>query len=113
GATVIEEGTRGDDFYVIVEGHAGVSVQGEKVWELGDADCFGEIAGLTGSRRTSTVRAESGLELLHFKAPQFVRTITGYMPSNAVAFTLVDERLARAVSDAARTKSAPEIVALT
>jgi MFS family permease len=112
GTTVIEEGTRGDDFYVIVDGLADVSVDGERVWQLGNAECFGEIAGLTGSRRTSTVRAETGLDLLRFRGPQFVRTITGYVPSNAQALSLVDERLARAVSDAARTKSAPEIVAL-
>ncbi|MBV9193636.1 MAG: MFS transporter [Solirubrobacterales bacterium] len=112
GATVIEEGTRGDDFYVIMEGEAGVSVDGEDVWHLGSADCFGEIAGLTGSRRTSTVRAETNLELLRFKGPQFVRTVTGYGSSNTAALTLIDERLERGVSDAARTKSAPEIVAM-
>jgi MFS family permease len=112
GTTIVQEGTRGDDFYVIVAGHAEVSVHGARIYELGQADCFGEIASLTGSRRTSTVRAETMLELLRFTGPQFVRAVTGLAPSTAAAFTLVDERLARAVSDAARTASSPELVAL-
>jgi hypothetical protein len=113
GATVIEEGTRGDDFYVIVDGQADVSVDGESVWHLGDSDCFGEIAGLTGSRRTSTVRADTELDLLRFKGPQFVRTVTGYVPCNTAALSVIDERLSRAVAVAAwRRESAPEIVAL-
>jgi Cyclic nucleotide-binding domain/Major Facilitator Superfamily len=113
GATVIEEDTDGDDFYVIVDGQAEVSVRGERISELGSADCFGELAGLTGSRRTSTVRAESDLELLRFKGVQFVRTVTGYIPSNAAAFSLVDERLRGLVAAAtSRSESAPESGAL-
>ncbi len=101
GATVVEEGTTGDDVYVIIAGRAEVSADGRRVAELGSADCFGEIACLTGSRRTSTVRAGSRLELLRFTGPLFVRVVSGYTASYRAASALVDERLARAVSSTA------------
>ena len=98
---VIQEGTVGDDFYVIAAGRAQVLVDGRPVRNLGPADCFGEIAALTGGLRTSTVRAETDLRLLRFTGPHFLRAVTGYAPSNAAAMTLVQGRLADAVSSTA------------
>jgi MFS family permease len=106
GALVIEEGSTGDDFYVIENGHAEVLVDRASVRELEPADCFGEIAALTASRRTSTVRASTELNLLRFSGPHFVRAVTGYSPSNSAASTLVEDRLAHAVSSAARLGAA-------
>ena len=101
GATVVEEGTNGDDVYVIVDGRAEVSADGHHVADLGSADCFGEIACLTGSRRTSTVRAATRLELLRFKGPLFVCAVAGYSASYKTASALVEERLDRALSRSA------------
>lgn len=98
GTVMIEEGTAGDDFFVIADGRASVWVDGHPVAELGSAEGFGEIALLRGSRRTSTVRAETALELLRFEGRQFVRIVNGYTPSTAAATTLIDDRLAHAVS---------------
>jgi MFS family permease len=98
GRVVIEEGTVGDDFYVIAEGQAEVLVHGAGVRCLGPGDCFGEIAALTGRRRTSTVRANTELHLLRFHRAYFVRAVTGYTPSNTAASALVEERLAHAAS---------------
>ena len=44
-----------------------MTADGDSVTHLGVADCFGEIAGLTGSRRTTTVRAEIRLDLLRVR----------------------------------------------
>jgi len=104
-AEVIREGTTGDDFYVIVGGQAEVLVDGNRMRLLGPADCFGEIAALTGSLRTSTVRAETQLRLLRFSGAHFLRAVTGYTASSAAASTLVRERLAHAVSPAALADS--------
>lgn len=101
GQIVVREGTAGDDFYVIVDGRAEVSADGRSLGHLAAADCFGEIAGLTGSARTATVRADTRLDLLRLTGRQFVRAVSGYSPSAAVASALVEERLARTVSDAA------------
>jgi Cyclic nucleotide-binding domain len=94
GKIVIQEGTAGDDFYVIAEGQADVLIESASMRQLGPADCFGEIAALTGRRRTSTVRAKTELHLLRFRAPHFVRAVTGYTPSDTAASALVEERLA-------------------
>lgn len=94
GSAVIQEGTVGDDFYVIAEGQAEVLTHGASVRHLGPADCFGEIAALTGRHRTSTVRANTELHLLRFHGPHFVRAVTGYTTSDSVASALVQERLA-------------------
>jgi CRP-like cAMP-binding protein len=98
GAVLIEEGAEGDDFFVIAEGRAEISVDGQPVRQLGPAECFGEIALLRGGRRTSTVRAETALDLLRFEGRQFVRIVNGYTPSTAAAATLIDDRLAHAAS---------------
>ena len=93
GTLVIQQGTTGEDFYVIVDGRAEVLADGARVRYLGRADCFGEIAALTGRRRTATVRAAGELHLLRFDGPQFARVVTGYTPSTSAASTLVRERL--------------------
>jgi MFS family permease len=98
GSDVIREGTTGDDFYVIARGQAEVLVNGNRLQVLGAAGCFGEIAALTGSRRTGTVRADSELKLLRFTREHFVRAVTNYAPSRAAATTLVEERLADAAT---------------
>lgn len=95
---VVAEGTIGDDFYVITKGHAEVLVAGAHIGELHAADCFGEIAALTGSHRTATVRASSTLSVLRLSGRQFARAVTGYTPSGAVAATLISDRLARGAS---------------
>jgi MFS family permease len=101
GTAVVLEGSSGDDFYVIVDGRAEVLVDGARVRELGPAECFGEIAALTGSRRTSTVRAHTALTVLRFTGPHFIRAVTGYTPSGAAASSLIQERLQHAASSAA------------
>jgi hypothetical protein len=98
GTVVIEEGTTGDDFYVIADGQAEVLVGGVSVRLLARTDCFGEIAALTGRRRISTVRADTELELLRFDASQFVRAVTGYAASHTAASALVHERLTHTAS---------------
>ena len=77
-------------------------VNGTRLQILGPADCFGEIAALTGSRRTGTVRADTELRLLRFTRDHFVRAVTHYAPSHAAATTLVQERLADAAASTAR-----------
>lgn len=101
GSVVIREGTVGDEFYVIAGGRAEVTVHDAPVGRLGPADCFGEIAALTGRRRTSTVRADTPLTLLRLSGVHFARAVTGYATSRAAASTLVDQRLARAAFCAA------------
>jgi CRP-like cAMP-binding protein len=100
GSEVIRQGTTGDDFYVIAGGRAEVLVNDASLQMLGSADCFGEIAALTGSRRTGTVRAATELRVLRFTREHLVRAATNYTPSHAAATTLVQARLADAAATA-------------
>jgi CRP/FNR family cyclic AMP-dependent transcriptional regulator len=59
GDTVTEEGAGGAGFFVVEAGEAEVSVDGEPRGTIGAGDYFGEIALLTGSDRTATIKAKS------------------------------------------------------
>jgi CRP/FNR family cyclic AMP-dependent transcriptional regulator len=57
GETVTRQGTGGAGFFVVEEGEAEVSVDGDPRGQIGPGDYFGEIALLTGSDRTATITA--------------------------------------------------------
>jgi len=61
GDTVTREGTGGAGFFVIGDGRANVTVDGEARGGLGPGDFFGEVALITGSERTATIVAETDL----------------------------------------------------
>ena len=61
GDTVTTEGQGGVGFFVIEDGTARVTVGGEDRRTLGPGDYFGEVALLTDSPRTATIRAETDL----------------------------------------------------
>ena len=61
GDTIAQEGQSGVGFFVIREGEAKVSVDGNEVRRLGPGDHFGEIALITEGARTATVTAETQL----------------------------------------------------
>src|SRR5437899_6002382 len=61
GATLCEQGKRGDEFFIILEGRAAVSRNGRRIRLLGQGDHFGELAllhpSIKGIPRTATVTA--------------------------------------------------------
>ena len=61
GDTVTTEGQGGVGFFVIEDGTAKVTVGGEDRRTLGSGDYFGEVALLTDSPRTATIKAETEL----------------------------------------------------
>jgi CRP-like cAMP-binding protein len=61
GDTVTREGAGGAGFFVVEEGQAEVSVEGQPRGEIGAGDYFGEIALLTGSDRTATITAKTDM----------------------------------------------------
>ncbi len=64
GRTLIREGERGREFFVVVEGSLSVTRKGAKVSDLGAGDVVGEIALLTDLPRTATVTTSSPVRLL-------------------------------------------------
>jgi hypothetical protein len=57
GRTLVEQGSAGDDLYLLLNGVLVVEVDGEKLAELGPGAVFGERASLEGATRTATLRA--------------------------------------------------------
>ena len=93
GEDVVTQGGAGDRFYVIDEGRAAVSVDGEERAELGPGDSFGEIALLRDVPRTATVAAATDLSLYALERDDFIAAVTGHAPSEEAAGAVVSRRL--------------------
>jgi CRP-like cAMP-binding protein len=64
GTTLVHEGDFGYAMYAIVSGSASVSKNGTVIRTLGPGEVFGEIAVLSGGRRTASVTATTPMQLL-------------------------------------------------
>jgi CRP-like cAMP-binding protein len=62
GDVVSAEGQAGVGFFIIDEGEATVSVQGEELKTLKQGDYFGEVALIDDGARTATVTAKTALK---------------------------------------------------
>jgi CRP-like cAMP-binding protein len=61
GETVTQEGAGGAGFFVVEDGTADVTVEGESRGSIRPGDYFGEIALLTDSARTATIVATTDM----------------------------------------------------
>jgi CRP/FNR family transcriptional regulator, cyclic AMP receptor protein len=75
GHVLTREGRPGREFFVLVEGTASVTKDGEPIAELEDGDWFGEIALLTHVPRTATVTATSPVRVLVLTDRAFRRVV--------------------------------------
>lgn len=57
GETLVEQGSEGDDLYLLLDGVLGVEVEGEQIAEMGPGTMLGERASLEDGVRTATLRA--------------------------------------------------------
>jgi CRP/FNR family transcriptional regulator, cyclic AMP receptor protein len=62
GDTIAVEGQTGVGFFIIDEGEAAISVQGEELKTLGHGDYFGEVALIDDGARTATITAKTPLK---------------------------------------------------
>ena len=63
GDEIIRQGEQGETAYIIQSGRVEIIKSGKKVGELGSGDFFGEIALVSDSKRTATVRCLTACEL--------------------------------------------------
>jgi len=63
GDEVISQGDAADTAYIVESGRLEVLKDGEKVDEVAEGDCFGEMALLSGAKRTATIRCLTPCEL--------------------------------------------------
>jgi CRP/FNR family cyclic AMP-dependent transcriptional regulator len=75
GERVLRRGLSGGNFYVILEGEAGVEVDGQERHRLVRGEFFGEISALTGEPPTADVVAATMLRCLVIPAPQLERLL--------------------------------------
>jgi CRP-like cAMP-binding protein len=64
GKVMTEEGDRGREFIVLLEGEADVTKGGQTINRMRDGDFFGEIALVTKMPRTATVTATTDVRIL-------------------------------------------------
>jgi CRP/FNR family cyclic AMP-dependent transcriptional regulator len=64
GKTLIKEGERGREFFVLIEGTVDVRQKGRELASRGRTDCFGEIALILDVPRTATVTTTSPVRAL-------------------------------------------------
>lgn len=64
GQRVLRQGFAGSGFYVILDGEAAVSINGEEVAHLAKGDFFGEISALLGETPTADIIAIRPLRCL-------------------------------------------------
>lgn len=105
GHGVLTEGLTGPDFFIILEGDADVSVDGNVVHQLHAGDFFGEVAALDGKSRTASVTASSRLRCLTLGDGSFRQFLIDYP---VVAVNLLPEIVRRFRSVAANARPAQD-----
>ena len=71
GVRLVGEGAPGYTFFVLIEGTAAVTSEGQTLTELVPGDFFGEVAILGEGRRTATVTSTSPVRLLVLFGTEF------------------------------------------
>jgi CRP-like cAMP-binding protein len=77
GATIVHEGAKGDELFILLEGRAAVSRSGKTLTRLTAGDFFGEMAVIDGRPRTATVVADGPVDCLVLKQKDFKALLEG------------------------------------
>jgi CRP-like cAMP-binding protein len=77
GATIVHEGAKGDELFLVLEGGAVVSRSGKTLTRLTAGDFFGEMAVIDGRPRTATVVADGPVDCLVLKQKDFKALLEG------------------------------------
>ncbi|MBU8913328.1 MAG: cAMP/cGMP-dependent 3',5'-cyclic-AMP/GMP phosphodiesterase [Spirochaetales bacterium] len=78
GDKIIEEGSRGDYFYIIASGNASVMKANlVRQKQLGAFEYFGEVALLTNSTRTADIVADTEIDAIAIPRNRFVNFVSG------------------------------------
>ena len=93
GQTIVDQGSFPSEFFVIREGTADVTQDGEKIRSLEPGDFFGEISLVETHRRTASVVAATPMKLISMAGHHF-RTMEAEQPHMAEEIRAkIEERL--------------------
>ena len=76
GKEMTTQGTRGREFFVLLDGNADVKKNGRRINRMGPGDFFGEIALVSDTPRTATVIATSPVRALVITDRSFKRLMS-------------------------------------
>ena len=76
GEIIFSEGEPGDAFYLVVDGKVRMHHQEKMVAELGERECFGEMALLDSAPRSATVTTVDDTNLLKIARDEFHEILT-------------------------------------
>lgn len=95
GEHLVHQGAFAHEFFVILEGTAEVTKDGQPLTDLGPGDFFGEIALMEEERRTASVTAKSPMKVIVMFGRDF-RQMDHQMPHVATKIQqAIEERLKR------------------
>ena len=94
GKEMTHQGSRGREFFVLLEGTANVTKNGRRINTLGSGDFFGEIALVSDTPRTATVTATSPVRALVVTDRSFRRLLEDSPSIQSKVLTALAERLA-------------------
>jgi CRP-like cAMP-binding protein len=94
GKEMTRQGSRGREFFVLLEGEAEVTRDGQRINQLGPGDFFGEIALVSDSPRTATVTATTPVRTLVVTATSFKRLMDDQPEIQRKVLVQLAERLA-------------------
>ena len=97
GATLIKEGAKGREFFVLVDGTVDIRRKGRKLGSLDTGDFFGEIALLTETPRSATVVTATPVRLLVITGPAFRRLLDETPSIQGKVLTALARRVAPAL----------------
>lgn len=98
GDVLIEEGDDLGGFFVITDGDAAVTRDGQRVAELTEGEVFGELALLLQAPRTATVTADGPVRVLRIDPRQFQAMLLEHPQVAVKLLAVVADRL-RGVED--------------
>jgi CRP-like cAMP-binding protein len=101
GLKLIGEGAPGYTFFILVDGAAVVTHEGERLATLGRGDYFGEMAILGDGRRTATVTSTEPVRLLVMFGTEFRRLEAAHPEIAARITEAMQARLAGRIAEPA------------
>jgi CRP/FNR family transcriptional regulator, cyclic AMP receptor protein len=102
GDRIVEEGMRGEAFFVVLSGRAKVVRGGRRLGELMPGDFFGELSALDGGPRSASVVAETPMRLLRL----FRHTLMELLEDEPQLSLRILDRLVRRIREVERRSSA-------
>jgi CRP-like cAMP-binding protein len=101
GLKLVGEGAPGYTFFILVDGAAVVTHEGERLATLGRGDYFGEMAILGDGRRTATVTSTETVRLLVMFGTEFRRLEAAHPEIAARITEAMQARIARRIAEPA------------